>query len=63
MDRYTKTILTVIAISLLWISAHVGDLMPSAFAGNGNTRIEIAGVSVNGRRALPVIISGELTCK
>jgi len=63
MDGYTKFILTVIAASLLWISLHVGDLVPKAFAASSNTKIEIADVSVPRHRALPVIVSGELTCK
>jgi len=63
MDRYTKFVFTVIAISLLWISLHVGDLVPNALAAYSNTKIEIADVSVSRHRALPVVISGELTCK
>lgn len=63
MDRYAKFILTVIAMSLLWISLHVGDLVPNAFAANSATKIVIADVSVSRHRALPVVVSGELTCK
>ena len=63
MDRYAKFILTVIAISLVWISLHVGDLIPNAIAANSDTRIEITDISVNRHRALPVVVSGELTCK
>jgi hypothetical protein len=63
MDRYTKFILTVIAVSLLWISLHVGDLIPNAFAASSDTKIVIADVSVSRYRALPVVVSGELTCK
>ena len=63
MDRYTKFILTVIAVSLLWISLHVGDLVPNAFAANSDTRIVIADVTVSRHRALPVYVTGELNCK
>ena len=63
MDRYTKFILTVIAVSLLWISLHVGDVIPNALAANSDTKIEIADVSVSRHRALPVYVTGELTCK
>ena len=63
MDRYTKFIFTIIALSLLWISVHVGDIVPDALAAYADTRIEIVDVSVSRNRALPVVISGELTCK
>ena len=63
MDRYAKFILTVIAVSLLWISLHVGDLVPNAYAAYMDARIEITDVSVSRHRALPVVVSGELTCK
>lgn len=63
MDRYAKFILTVIAVSLLWISFHVGHLIPNAIASNADSRIEIVDISVNPHRALPVVVSGVLTCK
>jgi len=63
MDRYSKFLFTVIAVSLLWISLHVGDIVPNALAAYTDTRIEITDVSVSRNRALPVVISGELTCK
>lgn len=63
MDRYTKFIFTIIAISLLWISIHVGDLVPNALAASSDIKIVIADVSVSKHRALPVVVSGELTCK
>jgi hypothetical protein len=62
MDRYTKFNLTVIAVSLLWISLHVGDLVPNAFAGYAITKIEIVDVSVSSHRALPVVIKGKVNC-
>jgi hypothetical protein len=63
MDRYAKFLLTVIAVSLLWIGMHVGDLIPPAIAANSDMKIEIADISVSSHRALPVVVSGELTCK
>ena len=63
MDSYTKFILSVIAGSLFWISLHVGSLVPNAFASYSDTKIDIADVSVSSRRALPVLVSGELICK
>lgn len=63
MDRYSKFLMSVIAISLMWISFHVGDLIPNAIAAYAGTKIEIADISVSRNRALPVVVSGEVTCK
>ncbi len=63
MDSYTKFILTIIAVSLSWISLHIGDLVPNALASYSDAKIEIVDVSVSSNRPLPVVVSGELTCK
>ena len=63
MDRYTKFILTVIALSLMWISIQAGALIPSGYAAYADTKIEIADVTVARSRALPVYVTGELKCK
>lgn len=63
MDRYTKFVLTLIAISLLWISLNLGLAVSSGYAGYADTKIEIADVSVGKHRALPVYVTGELKCR
>lgn len=63
MDRYSKFIMSVIAGSLLWNSFHVGDLIPNAIAAYADTKIDIVDISVSRGRSLPVVVSGELTCK
>jgi hypothetical protein len=63
MDRYTKFILTVIALSLMWISLNVGAVISNGYAGYSDTKIEIADVTVARGRALPVYVTGELKCK
>ena len=62
MDRYTKVILTLIAISLLWISIQAGAFISDAKAAYGATQIEIADVAVSKHRPLPVYVTGELNC-
>lgn len=62
MDRYTKTVLTVIAVTLFWIAVRAGELLPVAVAAGADTRIAIADVSVSRNRPLPVVVSGELKC-
>lgn len=63
MDRYTKFILTLIALSLMWISIQAGALISNGYAGYADTKIEIADVTVAKSRALPVYVTGELKCK
>ena len=62
MDRYTKFILTVIALSLMWISIQAGALISNSYAAYADTKIEIADVTVARSRALPVYVTGELKC-
>ena len=62
MDKYTKVILTIIAVSLLWISIQAGAFISNVMAFD-QTQIEIADVSVARTHALPVYVTGELKCK
>ena len=63
MDRYTKFILTLIALSLMWISIQAGALVSNGYAAYADTKIEIADVTVAKNRVLPVYVPGELICK
>ena len=54
MDRYTKAVLTVIAVSLVWIALQAGSLFSVAEAAIADTRIDIADISVARHRALPI---------
>jgi hypothetical protein len=63
MDKYTKFVLTLIAISLMWISLNLGLAVSTGYAGSADAKIEIADVTVARSRALPVYVTGELTCK
>jgi len=62
MDRYTKFILTLIALSLMWISIQTGPLISNGYAAYADTKIEISDVTVARSRALPVYVTGELKC-
>ena len=62
MDRYTKFVLTLIAVSLMWISLNLGLAVSPGYAGYADTKIEIVDVTVARSRALPVYVTGELTC-
>lgn len=62
MDRYTKGILTIIAISLLWLSLQLGTLVPNAFAASDTVRVEIVDVSVSKNRSLPIEVTNAQRC-
>ena len=62
MDKYTKFILSVIALSLVWISLHLGTAVSTGYAAYADTKIEIVDISVGKHRALPVHVTGELKC-
>jgi len=63
VDKYTRFILTIIAMSLVWISIQAGGFFSDAVAAYGATQIEISDVSVSKSRPLPVYVTGELKCK
>lgn len=63
MDKYTKFILTVVALSLMWISLHLGALVSNGYANNSDAKIEIVDISVPKHKALPVTIVGEVVCE
>jgi hypothetical protein len=62
MDKYTKILLTMITVSLVWISLQLGTVVPNAFAASDTVRVEIVDVNVSKHRTLPVEVSGELRC-
>ena len=62
VGTYTKFILSIIALSLIWISLHLGVVISNGYAGYEDTRIEISDVTVARSRALPVYVTGELKC-
>ena len=62
VDKYNKVMLTIIALSLLWISIQGGALISNAMAAYGATQIEMSDVAVSRSHALPVYVTGELKC-
>lgn len=63
MDRYTKTILTVIAIALMWIGIRDLSLVSNAFAGQGIVEVKVIEMDINRYRPIPVEVQGKITCK
>ena len=62
MDRYNKTILTIIAISLVVIAFEDAPIISNAFA---SSVVEVKVVDMNWTRysPLPVRIEGKIECK
>ena len=62
MDKYTKFIMTLIAMSLIWISLNLGAVISNGYAGVSDMKVEIADVTVARSRVLPVHVTGKVTC-
>lgn len=63
MDRYTKFLLTVIAISLLAIALKPTFPVESAFGAADTQRIEIVGISSAINHAIPIKVEGKIKCE
>ena len=63
MDRYTKTILTVIAASLLWSSFKDMPIISNALASTGVIEVKIVDMNISRYQPLPVKIEGVVKCK
>jgi hypothetical protein len=61
MDRYTKTMLTLMTICLAWIALRGTPLISDAIASAGVVEVKI--VDISSYRSLPVKAEGEMTCK
>ena len=51
VDRYTKVVLTVIALCLVWLSVGGPPVTPSVQAQGGNRQVEVKRVNVGSAQA------------
>ena len=63
MDRYSKTVLTLIAIALLWISIRDVNVISDALASSGVIEVKVVDFNLSQYRPLPVEVQGEINCK
>lgn len=63
MDRYSKIVLTVIAICLVWIGARDLPFIPDAMAASGVLEVKVVEMDLSRYRPIPVAVKGEITCK
>ncbi len=62
MDRYTKTILTVIAVSLAWIAFRDAPIISNALASTGVIEVKVVDMNISRYQPLPVKIEGVVKC-
>ena len=62
MDRYLKTVLTVIAIALVWLGIKDFSIINDAMASSGVVEVRVVEMRLNQYQPIPVEIQGEVAC-
>ena len=62
MDRYTKSVLTIIAVSLVWIAFKDTQIIPDAVASSGVVEVKVVDMSWTRYSPLPVRVEGKIQC-
>lgn len=64
MDRYTKTLLTIIAVSLVCIVLKDINIIPNANAAlSGVTEVKVVDFKISQNYPIPVKIQGKIKCE
>jgi len=63
MDRYSKTVLTIIAIALLWNVVKDLSIVENAMASTGVVEVKIVSMNLNQYQPIPVQVLGKIDCK
>lgn len=63
MDRYLKTVLTIIAIALVWLGIKDIALINDAMASAGALEVKVVSMNLNQYQPIPVEIKGEVRCR
>jgi hypothetical protein len=63
MDRYLKSVLTVIAIALVWIGVKDFSIISEAIAASGGVEVKVVSMNLNSYQPIPVEIKGEINCR
>lgn len=63
MDRYTKTVSTIIAIALVWLSIKDFSIVEEAEAASGVVEVRVVEMRLNQYQPIPVKIQGDVACK
>ncbi len=62
MDRYSKTVLTVIAIALVWIAFNDSGIIDDAVASSGVVEVKVVDMNWTRYSPLPVRVEGKIKC-
>lgn len=63
MDRYTKTVLTIIAVSLVWIALKDTGIIDDAVASSGVVEVRVVDFNIPRWNPLPVRVEGVIKCE
>lgn len=63
MDRYTKTVLTIIAVSLTWIALNDTGIIDDAVASSGVVEVRVVDMNWTRYSPLPVRVEGKIKCE
>ena len=62
MDRYSKVVLTVIAIALVWIALKDTQIVGDAVASSGVVEVKVVDMNWTRYKPLPVRVEGKIKC-
>lgn len=63
MDRTTKTLLTFIAVSLVWLGIKDLSFISDAMAASGVIEVRVVEIDFSRYKPVPVEVKGEIKCK
>lgn len=63
MNRYTKSVLTIIAVSLVWIALKDATVISNAVASSGVAEVKIVDMNFSRYQPLPVRVEGKIQCE
>jgi hypothetical protein len=62
MDRYSKSVLTIIAVSLMWIALKDAPMISNAMASTGVVEVKVVDMNWTRYKPLPVRVEGKIKC-
>jgi len=63
MDHYSKTVLTVIVIALVWIAFKDSGIIDDAVASSGVVEVKVVDMNWTRYSPLPVRVEGKIQCE
>jgi len=62
VDRFSRTLLTIIAISLVWIAFKDARIIADAVASSGVVEVKVVDMNFSRYSPLPVRVEGKIKC-